>query len=57
MKATTTAWVKNKGSIEGTKVVLTKKQPTDRFVVEFQDKGVKNLTESGDDELESHFGK
>jgi len=55
-KAAATAWVKSRGAIEGSKVVFTKKKPTERFTTEFQDINKPKSGATGDSNLDKHFG-
>ena len=56
MKKAATAWVKAKGAITGSKVIFTKKNPTERFTTCFEDKNKPELGATGDPELDGHFG-
>jgi len=55
MKATATKWVKGHGPISGSKMVFTKKKPSEKFTTEFQDIGITKLKPSHDSELDGHF--
>ena len=57
MKKAATAWVKAKGAITGSKVIFTKKNPTERFTTCFEDKNKPTVATTGDEELDSHFKK
>jgi len=54
-KRAATQWIKAKGSIEGTKVVYSKKVPADKFTAGFQDKAISKLSAIDKPELNSHF--
>ena len=55
-KKAATEWIKAKGPLHGSKVILARKKPTERFTAEFQDaEKAKGPAKTGDESIDSHF--